>query len=212
MIDSIESTKFSSTHDYIEISQNRYESTRSSNGFTLVELLIVTVVIALLATISIVAYRGIQERSYYSVAYTEMNKIAKAMTLYKIQNGSLPPDVSQGIPAPIVAELGLTGSGPMLNTNSWPGSYYDYENWDLDGDGTKETFQVSIRFCRDASGNPVGENGVNCRYPRQDWADDFVPHSSVFYCLEGYCGAHLGYPDAPAYCVNCPNNEYIPVP
>lgn len=39
---------------------------RNMSGFTIVELLIVIVVVAILAAISIVAYNGIQVRSKYS--------------------------------------------------------------------------------------------------------------------------------------------------
>jgi prepilin-type N-terminal cleavage/methylation domain-containing protein len=48
-----------------------------SRGFTIVELLIVIVVIAILATISIVAYNGIQNRGKISAAKSLTGQIAK---------------------------------------------------------------------------------------------------------------------------------------
>ena len=60
-------------------------------GFTIVELLIVIVVIAILAAISIVAYNGIQQRARDSQRQSDIATIAKALELYLIDNGSYPP-------------------------------------------------------------------------------------------------------------------------
>lgn len=60
------------------------------NGFTIVELLIVIVVIAILAAISIVAYNGIQNRSKDAKVSTEVSNVKKAIELYKIDNGFYP--------------------------------------------------------------------------------------------------------------------------
>ena len=61
-----------------------------ANGFTIVELLIVIVVIAILAAISIVAYNGIQERARDSQRKSDLSAIAKAMSLYKVDHGGFP--------------------------------------------------------------------------------------------------------------------------
>ena len=60
-------------------------------GFTIVELLIVVVVIAILAAITIVAYNGIQARAKDSQADSALNQVKKALELYKIDNGFYPP-------------------------------------------------------------------------------------------------------------------------
>lgn len=65
-------------------------------GFTIVELLIVIVVIAILATISIVAYRGIQGRARDSQRLQDMATITKALELYKIQTGEYPESSYNG--------------------------------------------------------------------------------------------------------------------
>jgi prepilin-type N-terminal cleavage/methylation domain-containing protein len=59
-------------------------------GFTIVELLIVIVVIAILATIGVVAYRGILGRANYTKRLQDMATIRKALQLYKVDNGQFP--------------------------------------------------------------------------------------------------------------------------
>lgn len=62
-----------------------------TKGFTIVELLIVIVVIGVLAAITVVAYNGISARSRDASRITKLQSIAKAIELYKIDNGSYPP-------------------------------------------------------------------------------------------------------------------------
>ena len=59
-------------------------------GFTIVELLIVIVVIAILAAISIVAYNGIQNRAYDTTVKSDLASIAKKFQLYQVDVGNYP--------------------------------------------------------------------------------------------------------------------------
>lgn len=61
------------------------------NGFTIVELLIVVVVIAILAAITIVAYNGIQNRAKASAAQSLTSQTAKKVALYAVDNGDQYP-------------------------------------------------------------------------------------------------------------------------
>lgn len=63
---------------------------KTTTGFTIVELLIVIIVIAILATISIVAYRGIQERARASEASAGLAQAKKKLELYKVDNTTYP--------------------------------------------------------------------------------------------------------------------------
>lgn len=61
-----------------------------SKGFTIVELLIVIVVIAILAAITIVAYNGIQQRARASEASAALSQAKKKLELYKVDNSAYP--------------------------------------------------------------------------------------------------------------------------
>jgi prepilin-type N-terminal cleavage/methylation domain-containing protein len=58
-------------------------------AFTIVELLIVVVVIAVLAAISVVAYNGIQQRSRDARRAQDIASIKKVLLAYDTTNGSL---------------------------------------------------------------------------------------------------------------------------
>ncbi len=70
-------------------------------GFTIVELLIVVVVIAILATITIVAYNGIQDRARDSAAKSAIASAAKGLEAAKIQSPDqrYPSSLPTGMPS-----------------------------------------------------------------------------------------------------------------
>jgi prepilin-type N-terminal cleavage/methylation domain-containing protein len=60
---------------------------RRSGGFTIVELLIVIVVIAILAAITIVAYNGIQQRARTTAAQSTLTQLARSLEAAKVTAG-----------------------------------------------------------------------------------------------------------------------------
>ncbi len=60
---------------------------KSKSAFTIVELLIVIVVIAILASISVVAYNGIQTRAKNSQVSSDLNTLEKAVQVARINTG-----------------------------------------------------------------------------------------------------------------------------
>jgi prepilin-type N-terminal cleavage/methylation domain-containing protein len=66
------------------------EKENLQHGFTIVELLIVIVVIAILAAISVVAYTGIQERANASVIQNDLANVAKKIHLLRAETGEYP--------------------------------------------------------------------------------------------------------------------------
>lgn len=66
------------------------EAMKINRGFTLVELLIVIVVIAILAAITIVAYSNIQSRARASTALTTANSAIKKAHAYNAETANYP--------------------------------------------------------------------------------------------------------------------------
>ena len=67
---------------------------KHARGFTIVELLIVIVVIAIFATISIVSYNGIQDRARSAALKSDVVQASKQLKLFQAENGTYPTTVS----------------------------------------------------------------------------------------------------------------------
>lgn len=86
---------------------------KNRSGFTIVELLIVIVVIGILAAIVIVAYTGIQGRARDTQRVDDLKTIAKALEVYKINNGAYPNPVS----TPNASSWEVSTNGSNVATN-----------------------------------------------------------------------------------------------
>jgi prepilin-type N-terminal cleavage/methylation domain-containing protein len=62
-----------------------------AKGFTIVELLIVVVVIAILAAITIVSYNGITNQTHDTAIKGDLTNLRKKLELFNAQRGYLPP-------------------------------------------------------------------------------------------------------------------------
>lgn len=83
------------------------------SGFTIVELAIVIVVIAILATIVIVAYNGVQDNARQSAAAASLKQAEDKIGLYQLDNGG-------ELPTTLAAASVTNGSG-----KSWGYRLYD---------------------------------------------------------------------------------------
>ncbi len=63
---------------------------QNAYGFTIVELLIVIVVIGILATISFVSYRGVQEMAYNTKIIANVKNYQQALEIYRGTNDQYP--------------------------------------------------------------------------------------------------------------------------
>lgn len=71
-----------------------FRSHRQKKGFTIVELLVVVVVIAILASIAIVSYSSIRKQAVASQAGAAASQYRRILTAYVNDNGQYPVDLS----------------------------------------------------------------------------------------------------------------------
>ena len=133
---------------------------RKPGGFTIVELLIVIVVIAILAAITVVAYNGIQVRTRDSVRKNDITEIVKAVELFKADNGESPPVGGAGwctqISNPAHVQV-LNALKPYMNNKvpsdpSFGGTYQDYFYWKTSAGGYK--------IFAELEGEDMAEDGI----------------------------------------------------
>ena len=81
----------------INIGENMYNSFKNKiqEGFTLVEILIVVVIIGILASIAVPIYFDYVERGYATDAKTQLKSIYESAKLYRSENGTYPADVTE---------------------------------------------------------------------------------------------------------------------
>jgi prepilin-type N-terminal cleavage/methylation domain-containing protein len=85
----------------------------NQQGFTIVELLIVVVVIGILAAIVIVAYNGITTQATWTKIQSNLKSIDKSLAIYHAQNGSYPVSSSTWVYS---CETGITNFIPELSS------------------------------------------------------------------------------------------------
>jgi len=157
---------------------------QKQSGFTIVELLIVVVVIAILAAITIVAYNGIQQRATNSAMQSELSQLVKKVESYKVtSSGSTYPadQATAGVPASSTGTLSYfyssspdsfcaqiikgTTSYFASNSSKKPSAGTCSETgllgwWKLNGDGVDSSPNGNNGVVSAAT-PMTGENGVN---------------------------------------------------
>ena len=63
---------------------------KSSSGFTIVELLVVIIVIAILASITIVSYQGVQSRASDAAVMSDLEHMKEKLELFESETGYYP--------------------------------------------------------------------------------------------------------------------------
>lgn len=129
---------------------SKFTTNSNNRGFTLVELLIVIVIIAILAAISIVAYNGIQSRARNSAAQEAASQLSTKVESWYTINGSYPTAaevtgglVDSSVPVAteakmdqgLIAEVGTTA--PIAT-----GKKVQYELCPVAGTGARITYLV----------------------------------------------------------------------
>lgn len=140
-----------------------FSSQVKNRGFTIVELLIVIVVIAILAAIVIMAYTGIQNKAHAAAAQAASNSIAKLLTNSYTTNGIYPSDLST-----------INNGNPMPSTD---GSTYTYHpgsgnsSYCVTVTNGSNSYKVTDTATQPVAGGCPGD-GVNGVAPITNYAAD----------------------------------------
>lgn len=163
-------------------------SKQKQRGFTIVELLIVIVVIAILAAITIVAYNGVQARGRDARRVSDMQAIVKALEMYKADNGQYPVvaysgtgslggwevsakeasgeflaplknyGFSSGVPVDPINDATDADFNTARTNNHYTYAYYRYPAGNNGCDASRGAFYVLGIMRTDVSGNAAATN------------------------------------------------------
>lgn len=141
------------------------ESTRKGkSGFTIVELLIVVVVIAILAAITIVSFNGIQAQAANSKTSKALSDWVKILNMYRADNGRWPNGwtcLGEGYPSSPATSGSNTGHCRSTNTDAVTRSpAFETELRKYAGGGTLPT----PSFVMAANGSNEWRRGIHYAY------------------------------------------------
>lgn len=137
-------------------------------GFTLIEIMVVVVILGILAALVVPTIMSRPDQAKATVARTDVNAIASALEMYRLDNGFY-PSAEQGLDALVTEPSGSPeprrwnsdGYLPKLPIDPW-GRPYQY---DVPGTHNPRSFDV---YSLGADGR-VGGDGVNAEVG--NWKD-----------------------------------------
>lgn len=149
------------SHAFEEQEKTSASSTRTAkglrkNGFTLVELMVVIVIIGLLATVVVINVLPSQDRAMVEKAKADISTLSQALEMYRLDNLTY-PSTAEGLQALVAPPAALSqparyrsgGYIKKLPADPW-GRAYQYAN-----PGRKGAFDI---YSLGADGAPGGEN------------------------------------------------------
>ena len=152
--------------------QSKHPAGRHSNGFSLVELLIVVAIIAVLGAIAMPVYRNYISAAKTKAAEAVLEQFPVLLEEYRAENGSFPPDgtytytetadgtaTDEITATPVVAgtAAGLTGFSPRSATYPTDkGILFNYSLTISNSGTATETATYSATGVREGAGINVG--------------------------------------------------------
>ncbi len=166
-------------------------------GFTIVELLIVIVIIAILAAITVVAFNGVQTRARETTRMDDVSKIRKALELYRANNDRYPPHTAIGTNAPagFSGRYGSSYSYSVATNGSWLNNllsanivpsvpvdplndndhYYIYWSSGVNGYGAcTQPFYVLVAYGLEGGATLPGSRTLTCTMPDGTFPSNWV--------------------------------------
>jgi len=153
-------------------------------GFTIVELLVVIVVIGILATITVIAYNGVQDNAHRATVMSDLDSATSILELSLKQAGSYPATVSvadNGNPLP--ASSGTTYSQYIVGTNTSSPTYC------LTATNSNQTYTISqdgpstSGSCNLLQNSSIAKTGINEFLQYADLAPIFDTYGLVPYTV-----------------------------
>ena len=155
------------------------ENTRSRHGFTLVEMLVVILILAILLSIALPLYNNTIQDANKKAARTNMQTIATAVAAYKIRdiNHNLPPDIATLYAGGDLSAV--SGPGSRTYTLIFTGSCYTPQNVNGNVQTTQYTLTAGQFAVESIITNPDGSTTTSggTAATTDDWC--YVPGVSV---------------------------------
>jgi len=144
------------------------KKSRSNQGFTLMELLVVMVILGLLATIGLVSFRGVQMKGRDTQRKNDLGQIQRALEMYYNDNGNYPA----ALPGGGGSWQDAKGTLYMKEVPKDPKDPVNIYLYQQENNGTGYALYATLENTRDICFNPGGAckdygftcGNTNCNY------------------------------------------------